>query len=83
MRITLDIDDDLLNQANVLAEELGCTLSTLVEQGIRLLLAKQNRHTFELPTFGGGGLMPSVDLDNNAALLDLMEADDDSEQERE
>ena len=26
-----------------------------------------------LPTFGGGGPLPGVDLDDSAALLDLME----------
>jgi len=29
----------------------------------------------ELPTFGEGGVQPGVDLDDSAALLDLMDDD--------
>ncbi|MGQ0815653.1 MAG: hypothetical protein ACT4O1_14555 [Gemmatimonadota bacterium] len=31
------------------------------------------RERVRLPTYGKGGLQPGVDLDNSAALLDLME----------
>ena len=31
------------------------------------------RRSPRLPTFGGGGPLPGVDLDDSAALLDLME----------
>ena len=32
-----------------------------------------------LPTFGGGGVLPGVDLTSNAALEDLIESERDSE----
>jgi hypothetical protein len=35
------------------------------------------RSRVRLPTYPGWGLQPGVDLDNNAALLDLMDQHDD------
>ena len=35
-----------------------------------------------LPTFGGGGVLPGVDLTSNAALLEIMESDRDSERRK-
>jgi hypothetical protein len=36
----------------------------------------RRRRKFRLPTFNGGGTLPGVDLDNSAALLDIMEGRD-------
>jgi hypothetical protein len=49
----------------------------VVEDALREALARRpargrDRRT-ELPTFAGGRLLPGVDLDDNAALLELME----------
>lgn len=77
MRTTIRLDDDLLHDAKQAAAASGRTLTGLIEDALREALAK--RHTpragapVDLPTFGGGGLQPGVDLDDNAALLDLME----------
>jgi hypothetical protein len=38
--------------------------------------ATAGRKPFELRTFDGGGLRPGVDLDDSAALLELMERGD-------
>ncbi|MGZ5214389.1 MAG: hypothetical protein ACXWEG_02375 [Actinomycetota bacterium] len=54
----------------------------MIEDALRETLAR--RHVLptdegepvSFPTFRGDGLMPGVDLDDSAALLDLMEGDD-------
>jgi len=78
MRTTVRLNDALLNQAEREAAKRHETLSALIEQGLRLLLAqthsrRKKRPRVALPTSGRGGLRPGVDLDNNAAVLDLME----------
>ena len=80
MRTTIRIDDDLLKEANGVAAETGRTLTDLVEDALRQTLARRHstapRQRVVLPTFKGGGLLPGVDLDDSAALLDLMEGTD-------
>ncbi len=78
MRTTIRLDDELLRDAKQAASASGRTLTGLIEDALRESLAR--RHTrrggapVDLPTFkGGGGLQPGVDLDDNAALLDLMD----------
>lgn len=76
MRTTVTIDDDLLRQAKVAAASTGRTLSDVVTDGLRVLLAHHEdpeRNQVRLPTFGGGGLQPGVDLEDKdglAAVLD-------------
>jgi hypothetical protein len=81
MRTTLDIHDDLMLQAKMVAAETGRTLTAVVEDALREVFARRRlpppeNAPFVLPTFGSGGLMPGVDLDNSAALLDIMEEGD-------
>jgi hypothetical protein len=81
MRTTLDIHDDLMLQAKMVAAETGRTLTAVVEDALREVFARRRSPPPEnapsvLPTFGSGGLMPGVDLDNSAALLDIMEEGD-------
>jgi hypothetical protein len=78
MRTTVRLDDALLERAKREAARREETLTALMEQGLRLVLAQSRssnrRKRVTLPTSrAGGGVRPGVDLDNNAALLDLME----------
>ena len=77
MRTTVKIDDRLLAEAKSLAARSGRTLNAVIEDALRSALAKrgrgQRREIVELPTFIGSRLMPGVDLDDSAALLDRME----------
>jgi hypothetical protein len=78
MRTTVRLDDGLLRQAKQAAKERGETLTTMIEEGLRLLLANsQKRHSrkrLNLPVSRvGGGTLPGIDLSNSAALLDRME----------
>lgn len=77
MRTTINLPDDLLAQIKKLAATSHSTVTTLIGDALREALAKR-RHKrrngrVNLPTYGKKGLNPGVDLDNAAALLDLME----------
>ncbi len=77
MRTTIRIDDDVLRGAKKLALETDRTLTAVIEDALREVLVRRSerakRRPVRLPTFGGEGLQPGVDLDDSAALLDLME----------
>ncbi len=81
MRTTLRLDDQLFREVKAAAAESGRTFTSIVEDALRESLARRRQSPAKrrvvLPTFGSGGLMPGVDLDNSAALLDIMEAGDD------
>jgi len=80
MRTTVRIDDELLREAKRAAAAGNKTLTELVEEALRETLARRastaTRERVRLPTFDGGGLQPGVDLDDSAALLELMDEAD-------
>lgn len=78
MRTTVRLDDGLLQQAKAEARQKRKTLTSLIEEGLRLVLAggetPARRRRIVLPVSRArGGVLPGVDLDNNARLLDVME----------
>jgi len=77
MRTTVNIDDQLLAETKVLAGRSGKTLTAVIEDALRDRLARQPATTLQeqvlLLTVGGHGLLPGVDLDDSAALQDLMD----------
>ena len=79
MRTTIYLSDDLLAQAKELAARSKTTLTALIEDALRERLARrqpQKRQTkWQMATFGSGGVQPGVDLDDSAALADLMETE--------
>ena len=85
MKTTIELGQYLLEEARQVAAESGRTLDEVISDALcaelnRLRAWKQSPPPkLNLPTFGGGGVLPGVDLTNNAALLDLMESDRDSE----
>jgi len=80
MRTTIRFDEQLLIQAKKLAAERGITLTALLEDALRETLSRRQpaprRSRVRLTVSGRGGVNPHVDLDDSAALLDLMEARD-------
>jgi hypothetical protein len=78
MRTTVNLDDQLLGDAKLLAQQTGRTLTAVIEDALRERLAR--RHTSaecaptRLPTVTGQGPLPGVDLDSSANLRDLMDA---------
>lgn len=76
MRTTIQLPGDLLAEAKRVAAKNGTTLKAVIEESLRESLARRRRSRREpvrLATFRGGGLQTGVDLDDSAALLDLME----------
>ena len=76
-RTTIRIDDHLLKKAKEAAMKSNITLTALIEIALKEKLLKQqkpkNKKPINLVTFKGKGILPNVDLDDSAALLDLME----------
>ena len=78
MRTTVRLPENLLRQVKREAQKRGETLTSMIEQGLRLLLAgsraRSRRTRVELPVSRAtGGALPGLDLNNSAALLDRME----------
>lgn len=80
MRTTITLPDPLLVQARRRAAETGRTLTTFIADAVRESLARRrdgkNQPAVRLTTFRGSGLQPGVDLDDTAALEDLMNGTD-------
>jgi hypothetical protein len=77
MRTTVRLPEDLMKAAKRRAVETGRTLTDVIEGALRLELSRGRlaaaSQPVELPTYGSGGVLPGVDLDDSAALLDLMD----------
>ena len=77
MRTTIRLDDGLLTQAKREAARRGETLTSLIEKGLRLTLAQPQSpqaRPFRPPVSSvGGGTLPGVDLNDSAAVLDILE----------
>lgn len=71
MRITLDLDEELLSRAKKAAADRGTTLDTMIEDALSEKLTRSAR----LRAFKGDGLQPGVELSSTAALLDLLDGD--------
>jgi len=80
MRTTIRFDGQLLVQAKKLAADRGMTLTALLEDSLRETLNRRKpaarRAKVRLTTAGRGGVRRHVDLDDGAALLELMESRD-------
>jgi hypothetical protein len=75
MRTTITIDDDLLDEVRRRAVERRQTVSQVIEDSIRESLLRQRderARRFAVQPVDGGGTQPGVDLDDNAALLVLI-----------
>jgi len=83
MRTTIRIDDGLLAQAKRLAIRTHRTLTAVIEDALREMLTRSQKKRGSAPvhlhTFSGKGLRSGVDLDDSAALMDLMDTAHDSD----
>ncbi len=77
METTFNLDDQLLRQTKEFAARTGTTVSAVVEDALREMLARQKETTQtrarNLSIISGQGLQPGVDLDDSAMLLDRMD----------
>ena len=76
MKITIDIDDMLLREAEVFAAQHGISLDGLVEEGLRMQLSKgigtrRSKSSRKLPvSLCSGGLQPGIDPGSNVSMQD-------------
>lgn len=78
MRTTVRLDEGLLERARSEAARRGATLTSLIEEGLQLVLRRPKRPSnqafVKVPECrAGGGTLPGVDLNSGAALLDRLE----------
>lgn len=85
MKTTLDINDTLLTSAKELAARQRTTLTRLIEEGLQLRLRAvraPRRTKSAAPAFpvhaGQGGLVRGLDPLSNRAMLDAIDAIDDT-----
>lgn len=77
MRTTIRIDDELHHRIKQVADETGRTIGEVIADAVqRSLHARPAQEALEaLPTAGGEGVLPGVDLASNRAMRDLMDDD--------
>ena len=75
MRTTIRLDEPLLRRAKSMAAASGRSLNDFIADAVRAAVSPRASRgaVVPLPTFKGGTLLPGVDLDDSAALLDAME----------
>ena len=78
MRTTININDQLLQTAKRRAADTRRTLTSIIEDALRLALETKPGRTSSrricIPASGSGGLLPGVDLDDNSSLSRRLEA---------
>jgi hypothetical protein len=76
MRTTIRLSDDLLRKAKKQAAEKGRTLTSLIEEGLKAVLAEPRPAPtvrLRLPVSkASGGTLPGVDLNRSSDLEDRM-----------
>jgi Arc/MetJ family transcription regulator len=75
MRTTIRIDEQLYRRVKARAGASGRTVSEVIEDAVREALRprSRSREVAALPVFGGSGVLPGVDLSDNAALREVMD----------
>jgi len=84
MKVTVDVGPYLIEEAKEVAAQSGRSLDEVISDALcaalnRRRALKQSPQKVNLPTFGGGGVLPGVDLSSNAALEEIIESERDSE----
>jgi len=78
MRTTVRIKDDLLQRAKKRAAYEGRSLTSLIEEGLSLILTRPKtnpRKRVKLPVSkASGGVLPGVDLNRSGDLEEIMRA---------
>ncbi len=76
MRTTLNISDELLAEAKVLAVRTHRSIGAVVDDALRMLLRREEGDSsaveWTFPTSGAGGLQPGVNLDDRESLAELL-----------
>jgi hypothetical protein len=77
MRTTLTIEDHLLAEAKNIAARTHRSIGSVFEDALRQMLARADgppsaTGPVSLPTDGGSGLQPGVDLENKEQIAELL-----------
>jgi len=80
VRTTVRLPNDLINQVRRKASAQGCTLTALIEEGLRRVLnehSQTGRRKRVMPpvSTATGGLMPGIALNETAALQEIEDLD--------
>ena len=77
MRTTVRINDELLKRAKKRAAHEGRTLTSLVEEGLAVILAEakgsRSAHVPLPVSKASGGVLPGVDLNRSCELEEVMD----------
>jgi hypothetical protein len=78
MRTTVRLSEELLRKAKKQAAEKGQTLTSLIEEGLKIVLAEpghpRRRARIQLPiSRATGGTMPGIDLNRTSDLEEQMD----------
>ena len=81
MRTTVRLDEVLLERARAEAAKRKTTLTSLIEQGLELVLRRPMKRPEHQPVKlpecrAGSGTLPGVDLNDSAALLHRLDGRD-------
>jgi putative antitoxin of VapBC-like toxin-antitoxin system len=78
VRTTINLDDGLLADARLLAQQTRRTLTAVIEDALRERLARPQATDVlaptQLTTVAGNGLQPGVHLGDSGGLRELMDA---------
>jgi len=79
-RTTVRLPEDLLNRAKRKAAAEGRTLTSLIEDGLRLIVTEnqkrpKGRHVLPRISKATGGLMPGIELSDLATLQEIDDLD--------
>jgi hypothetical protein len=77
MRTTILLPDELYDRVRLTAAAERRTVTSVIEEALRSALADRERVTatppYRVDPISGGTVRPGVDLDDSAALADLMD----------
>ena len=78
MRTTIDIHDELLDRAKRFASSCNKRLADVVNDALQETLSRVEQPStgqtpFHLVTYGGGGVMPGIDLSDNGSIQDALD----------
>jgi hypothetical protein len=74
VKTTLNLDDDLMRAARDRARRDGVTLTTLISDALRKLLAEPAPAAFQLDLpVTHGHRRPAIDIDSNAAVEEYLD----------
>ena len=77
MKMTIEIDDRLIREAEAYANQEGKYLTELIVQTLEeYVMGKRRMTSSYVPLTKGGHLVPGVDIDNRVSLYDCMERRD-------